>query len=118
MQNYAIGNIESGQDEQTPDCDEKLLRTLVELLKSGSSPTPKEILEKAKTEELRMFDSWSAKGAANALRRYRIETRKTGGRRVYGHVTLDDLNRLQATYGMDLGLAETSDEKNGGNTPE
>ncbi|MBA7527940.1 hypothetical protein ES705_20122 [subsurface metagenome] len=118
MQDHAIGHIESGQDEQTPDCDEALLRSLAKLLESGSSPIAKDVLEEAKTEESRMFDSWSAKGAANALKRYSIKTKKTVGRRTYRHVTLDDLKHVQAVYGMDLGLTETNDENNGQIPPE
>ena len=106
MQGYAAASIESGQEDQTPDCDEILLRTLGSLRQLGLSPIAKDVLEKAKEEEMQTFAGWSAKGAANALRRYGIETRKTQGRRSYGHITLDQLRRIQTTYNMDLDLPE------------
>ncbi len=115
MQGFATASNESAEEEQTPDCDEVLLRALAELVRAGQSPIAKEVLEKAQQEEPRMFANWSAKGAANALRRYGIETRKTHGRRSYGHVTLADIRRIQATYNMDLGLPDAG---NGENTPE
>ncbi len=106
MQQHAAVTIESGQDEQTPDCEEILLRILAEKIQAGHSPIAKGVLESAQEQEPRMFDKWSAKGVANALKRYRIETRKTSGRRAYGHVTLDDLRRIETAYNMDLSLPE------------
>lgn len=118
MRDYAAGAITSGQDEQTPDCDETLLRALADLIGFGQSPTAKDVLAKARDEDARMFDQWSAKGVANALRRYGIETRKTHGRRAYGHVTRTDLGRIQTTYNMDLGLPEANGENGSRQTPE
>ena len=114
MQGFATASNESAEDEQTPDCDEVLLRTLAEVVRAGLSPIAKDVLEKAKETEPQTFANWSAKGAANALRRYGVETRKTHGRRSYGHVTLGDLQRVQMTYNMDLGLPEAE----GGDTSE
>ena len=104
MHDYAARSIESGQEYQTPDCDEILLRTLGSLLQLGLSPISKDVLEKAREHEAQMFANWSAKGVANALRRYGIETFKTVGRRSYGHVTLDQLLQVQTAYNMDLDL--------------
>jgi len=118
MQTHAAGAIASGQDEQTPDCDEALLRVLAGLVDVGRSPIAREILDGAREEEYRMFEGWSAKGVANALRRYGIETHKTHGRRAYGHVTRADLQRIQTTYNMDLGLPETDGEDTGGQDPK
>jgi len=106
MQDYAASSIESGREDQTPDCDEILLRMLGNLRQLGISPIAKDVLGKAKEEEPQTFSSWSAKGVANALRRYGVETHKTQGRRSYGHITLDQLRRIQTTYNMDLNLPE------------
>ncbi len=106
MQDYAVAAIEAGREEQTPDCDEALLRGLAGLIQMGRSPIAKEVLAEAVEQEAPMFARWSAKGVANALRRYGIETRKTHGRRAYGHVTVDDLRRVQAAYNMDLGVPD------------
>lgn len=114
MQNFATASNESAEDEQTPDRDEVLLRALAELVRAGQSPIAKDVLDRAEQGEPRTFTNWSAKGAANALRRYGIETRKTHGRRSYGHVALDDLRRVQTTYNMDLGLPDAG---NGKDTP-
>ena len=106
MQNFAMASNESVEAGQTPDCDEVLLRALAEMVAAGESLIAKDVLGRAEQAEPRMFANWSAKGAANALRRYGIETRKTHGRRSYGHVAPEDLERIQATYNMDLGLSD------------
>jgi len=117
VQEFAAESIESGRDDQTPDCDEVLLRILADAVRMGQSPTPKEILERARQQDPRMFDKWSAKGAANALKRYSIMTHKSHGRRAYGHVPLAQLRQVQARYNMDLGLAETDGDNDDRNTP-
>jgi len=116
MQAYAAGCIESGQDEQTPDCDEMLLRILAGKIQLGLSPIAKDLLEAAVQQEPRLFDSWSAKGVANALKRYGVETRKTIGRRAYGHIRMTDLRRIQSNYNMDLGFTDPAG--NGTASPE
>ena len=118
MQEYATDRIELGQEDQYPDCDETVLRILTGFVRTGQAPIPKEILSRALEEEPRMFSNWSAKGAANAIRRYGITTRKTHGRRAYGHVTLEDLRRVQTAYNMDLNVPEPSEEKAGEGTPD
>ena len=110
MQQYASASIEAGQDEQTPDCDEILLRTLAGLTRIGQSPIAKDVLEAVKQQEPRMFDNWSAKGAATALKRYGISTHKTHGRRSYGHVKLGDLRQIETAYNMDLGLSAIGED--------
>jgi len=106
MQEYALASAESVQEEQTPDCDEVLLRALAGLIRDGASPTAKDVLARARDDEARTFDGWSAKGAANALRRYGIRTRKSQGRRHYGNVDLDALRQIQTIYGLELGFSE------------
>jgi hypothetical protein len=106
MQEHAAECIESGQDEQTPDCEETLLKILVDAVRLGQSPQAKDLLAKAMEEDSRTFTNWSPKGVGNALRRYGIVTRKVQGKRTYGNVTLDDLRNVQSAYGLDLGLTE------------
>jgi len=108
MQGHAAASIESGQEDQTPDCEEILLRTLAYLLQCGRSPIAKDVLEKAKEEEPQTFANWSPKGVASALKRYGVKTHKTVGRRSYGHITLDQLRRIQTAYNMDLDLPESA----------
>lgn len=110
MQQYATDRIELGQEDEYPDCDEILLRIMTDFVRTGQAPIPKDILGKAQELESSMFAKWSAKGVANAIRRYGITTRKTHGRRAYGHVILDDLRRIQTTYNMDLTVPELSEE--------
>ena len=117
MQQYAIDRIELSQEDQSPDCDEILLQILTGHVRTGQTPTAKEILERAQELEPRMFANWSPKGAANAIRRYNIATLKTHGRRTYGHVTLDHLRRIQTNYNMDLNVPEPSEEETGEDMP-
>lgn len=56
-----------------------------------------------------VFRRWPAKGVANALRRYGITTNTYAGRKVYGKVTLGELARIQAVYGLTLGLPEADE---------
>ena len=49
--------------------------------------------------------------------RMRHETRKTHGRLRYGHVSQDDLRRIQATYNMDLGFPDPEPEDAPENVP-
>ena len=88
------------------DADEILLRNLAEKRANLETPQPKDILHAAREAEPAVFRSWSAKGAANAIRRYGVTTNTYRGRRVYGKVTLDDLRTIQETYGLDLGLTD------------
>ena len=110
LQEHALATIDAGKDDATPDHDETLLRILAEKRTSLEMPQPKEILEAAKEYEPDGFRWWSAKGVANALRRYGITTNTYAGRKVYGKVELADLARIQATYGMTLGVQETDPE--------
>lgn len=103
MQAYALASIESAKDDHTPEADEVLLRQLACAVRMGSRPTAGELLEQAKAIDSFGFKTWSPKGVAARLKRYGIRTSKTGGRKCYGTTTLSDLQRIERSYGMDLG---------------
>lgn len=81
------GEVAAGANDGQPQGpDEVLLRALASLIQEGQAPTAKEVLERAKNDGPRAFPHWSPKGAANALRRYGIQTHRSNGRRSYGRV--------------------------------
>jgi hypothetical protein len=113
VQQHALATIDAGKDDQVGDADETLLRLLAERRANMEAPTAGEILKAAQEAEPAVFRQWSAKGVANALRRYGLRTVEVHGRKVYSRVTLADLRRIQATYGVVLGLCEPSEEEGG-----
>ena len=104
MQEHALSVIETGKDEQIADHDETLLRLLADAVRQSERPTPGELLDLAKESEPDGFKRWTAKGVSEHLRRYGLQTIKSHGRKRYAHVTADDLGRVQASYGFDLGF--------------
>ena len=70
----------------------------------GDTPSPGDILDAAKQQDARTFDKWTARAVGSHLKRYGLTTNKTGGRRIYGRVTLGDLRRIQSTYNIELGF--------------
>jgi len=111
LQEHALTTIDSGRDDQIADADEVLLRILGEELAALGSPQPKDILHAAQDAEPNAFRNWTAKGVANALRRYGIRTNTYAGRKVYGKVTLGDLARIESVYGLTLGLPEGEEQQ-------
>jgi hypothetical protein len=109
MQRHALETIDAAQEEQVADTDETLLRILADKRANLEAPQPKDILGDAQATEPNAFKRWTAKGVSNALRRYGIRTNTYGGRKVYGKVTLADLRRVAAVYGLTLGLPESQD---------
>lgn len=105
MQDHAMATIDAGRDDQTPDVDETLLRLLAERRMNLETPQPKEILDAARELDQVTFRQWSAKGVANVFRRYNIASSLLHGRRVY-RTDFADLLRIQATYGLSLGIEE------------
>jgi hypothetical protein len=101
--NYANHLVESSTDDATPDADETLLRILAAKVKEGRAPTPGEVLAEAKASEPETFQRWQARAVSVHLRRYGVETRKSNGVRFFDP-TLGDLSRVQARYGIDLGI--------------
>lgn len=102
MQRHALETIEAANDDQVADTDELLLRLLAERRAILETPTPGDLLKAAQEAEPAVFRGWSAKGVANALKRYGIHTATMRGRKVYSKVSTDELRRIQATYGMVL----------------
>lgn len=105
--------IDSGRDDAAPEVDEILLRLLARHVLAGTQGALKagELLKQARETEDALFRNWSAKGAANALKRYGLATRRGRGNtgRVYSGVTIKALRRIQSIYGMDLGIEPDSD---------
>jgi hypothetical protein len=113
LQEHALQTIDAAQEEQIDDTDEALLRILAEKRRNLETPQAKDILAEAQAAEPNVFKRWTAKGVANALRRYGIRTNTYLGRKVYGKVTLGDLRRIGSVYGMALGLPEGDGESEG-----
>lgn len=105
LQEHALRTIADNLDEQTPEYDETLLRLLSDEIREGGRPTATQILEKAKDFDGSTFKNWTARGVSAHLKRYGVITNKSGGRKVFGKVSLDDLRVIQSTYGVDLGLS-------------
>ena len=110
MQDHALASIDWAKDDQTPDHDETLLKILADEIRSGHAPRPSEILDKAKEAEPEFFKKWTARGVSACLKRYRLTTNKSCGRKIYGRVTLDHLRRVQESYVVDLGFEDETDE--------
>ena len=104
LQEHALETIDTGKDDQTPDHDETLLRLLAEAVRCGERPTPGELLDQAKENEPEGFKRWTARAVAEHLKRYRLTTNKTDGRKRYARATVEDFGRIQASYGIDLGI--------------
>ncbi|MBN2132861.1 MAG: hypothetical protein JW741_25395, partial [Sedimentisphaerales bacterium] len=106
MQAHALTTIEAGQEEQTPDADEILLRILADELRAGLTPTCGEILSKAQEIETESFKRWTSRGVAAHLKRYGLRTHKSCGHKVFSRTILDDLRRVQTSYSVDLGFPD------------
>jgi len=111
MQEHARTTIDESRDDATPDHDETLLRLLTDAVRIGDVPSAGEILDAAKGRDARTFDKWTARAVGSHLKRYGLTTNKTGGRRVYGRVTLSDLQQIQTTYNVELGFDEEPAEE-------
>ena len=106
MQDHAQTSIDESRDDATPDHDETLLRLLADAVRIGDTPTAGEILNVAKQQDARTFDKWTARAVGGHLKRYGLTTNKTGGRRLYSRVTLNDLRTIQTVYNVELGFEE------------
>jgi hypothetical protein len=106
VEELARSTIETGRDEQTPDADEILLRTLAEALRGGDRPTAGDILGKVKASEPEIFRQWGARGVSFRLKIYGLETKPSHGKRIYRQELTAVLAKVQASYGIDLGIEE------------
>jgi hypothetical protein len=109
VQAHALRSIDSAKDDQVPHADETLLEILAGCLKSGNSPTPGEILEKAQDREPTTFGKWTPRTVSNRLKTYGLETRKIDRRRAYRDTNLADLERIARHYAIDLGIFQSTD---------
>ncbi len=107
LQSHALDRIASTKDHATPPDDEVLLQSLAKLVSQDERPTAKEVLAYAQQEEPNTFNRWSARGTGSHLRRYGLKTEKSQGRLEY-RPSKEDLARIQANYGVDLGMEEAS----------
>ena len=109
LQEHALQTIDAGKDDQTPDCDETLLRLLAAAVRFGERPEPGELLKRAQEAEPTAFKTWTARAVTGHLKRYGIPSpKKSMGRRVFRDVTVDHLRQIQASYGIDLDLPEAA----------
>lgn len=91
------------EPDRVPSTDTILLDVLREaVVQQTQDLTPKELLDRARHRESRLFRSWSPHRVAGILRQYGLTTRKTaGGRRSYLNVTTDMLERVARLYGLE-----------------
>lgn len=87
-----------------------LLWVLGYMIACGECPDSAQVLAGAREVEPILFANWSSRGVELALGQYGCVTFKRHGRRDYSHVTLDDLRRIETTYGCNLGLPEPKPE--------
>lgn len=104
VRTFALKAIDDGRDDQTPEADELLLRTLANLIRAGDPPRPSDVLRIAREAEPEPLRYMTAKGVANTLRQYGLRTTKSNGEKRYTHVSIEDLERVQERYGIDLGI--------------
>jgi hypothetical protein len=104
VQAHARYVIDSNQDDQTPEADETILRLLAEAVMDLQTPTPAELLAKAKAADAETFKQWHATGISRVLKRYGILSRQSHGVRAYRDVKRADMIRIQMSYGIDLGI--------------
>lgn len=104
VQEHARRSIDNAQDDQTPDADEILLRSLAGALLDGETPTAGEILEDVQKTDPVLFKNWSGKGVSVHLKRYGLTTSKSCGRKIYKHELLVMLRQVQTSYSLDLGI--------------
>ena len=113
MQAHALATIEDNATDGTPDCDETLLRSLADEVRAGHAPTPGELLACVKEADPDAFRNWTPRAASEHLKRYGLATYKSHGRKVYGRIALADLQKIQTSYGVDLGFCDTEEEAKG-----
>jgi hypothetical protein len=107
MQNHALATLADNRDDAIPESDEILLEVIANKFRVHDRPTPNEILQAAKDRDPATFEKWIPATVTRRLKSYGIRTpKKTNGIRRF-EVCLEELNRIQRSYGIDLGLNET-----------
>ena len=97
--------IEEGKDEAIAGADEALLRLLAQEVTAGrpGELTPRKLLDKARETDGVTFQRYSPAGVGRVLKRYGIRS-TPGNQRTYRDVTVEQLRRIENSYGVDLGI--------------
>jgi len=104
MEEHAAATVEANREDTMPDADETLLTILADQVKAGQYINCKGLLNMAREQDADTFGRmWSPNRVGAVLRPYGIETRKSAGQRL-ADARLKDLERIQSSYGLDLGL--------------
>ncbi len=105
MQAHALASVTSAKDDQVPEADEVLLEILAERLVAFSPPTSGELLTRAKERDECTFGRWGPRAVTARLRVYGLAPgERSNGERRFPLDALDVLKKIQATYGIQLGL--------------
>lgn len=108
LQEHARTVAGEGRDDSTPEADETLLRIVAEAVIDGRQASLKagDVLASARALDAQTFDRWSARGIGAALGRYGLRPVKGTGStgRNFRRVTVAQLRRIEASYGLELGL--------------
>ena len=99
---HANETVDASAEDKAPDADPVFLNALYVLRKSGKLPTPKDVLDEARTIEDGCFESFRPRGLSAVLKNYKITTGRSNGKRVY-RTEVADIVRAAASYGYDLG---------------
>ncbi|MDV6030481.1 MAG: DUF3631 domain-containing protein [Phycisphaera sp. RhM] len=99
---HAQRMTEAGADDATPEADPGLLLALYRLRREGETPTPGEVLERAKQIDPDSFSEFSPRGVSAILKRYDVTTTKTMGRKVFKTVP-ETIADIGLRYGYDIG---------------
>ena len=105
VRDYALASIERTRKTAVPEEDEMLLLTLAQALLNGEQPTCKEICNRVKKAQPRLFCSLTPRGLSAQLETYGIHTNsKSGNRREFREETIEALRQVQLRFGIDLGI--------------
>ena len=109
VRQYAMAEIARKGEYVMPEADEVLLRAVTKALLDGNWPAPHEILETAKKSHSVLFAAWLPRGVSARLALYCVTaTGKSGSRREFREDAIDALREVQARYGLDLSIPEST----------
>ena len=108
MQEHAVRTAEANHDDRVPYAEETLLRLLAEavMAKEHLRLEPAGLLQRAQELDKDTFvdSGWTGQRVGYALKRYGVSSRGSSSRRTYRDVTVDQLRRIQESYGLNLGI--------------
>lgn len=106
---YAEAAVVTAEEESgVPDTDEALLLALHARVRTGTHVTTQaqDLLTDVRSTHLHLFEHWTPKRISTTLSRYSLRTKKRRCgkeiKKTYGDVTLDRLNAVMETYGIDV----------------